>query len=162
MKIGIVSFTDGRKRVADSLNDACHGFQGDIAKWLKRKGHQVVEGMKIIWNYAAVRSEATRMNRAGCDVVVFNFSVWSFPDLTVQTASLIEAPILCIGNLNPGQPGWVAFFASAGALDSLSGVRGAMENVPWICQQSQASGIQYSRPFAGTTPSKHPGRTTPS
>ncbi|UCH33339.1 MAG: fucose isomerase [Armatimonadota bacterium] len=119
MKIGIVSFTDGRKRVADSLNDACHGFQGDIAKWLKRKGHQVVEGKKIIWNYAAVRSEAARMNRAGCDVVVFNFSVWSFPDLTVQTASLIEAPILCIGNLNPGQPGWVAFFASAGALDEV-------------------------------------------
>ena len=43
-----------------------------------------------------------------------------------------------------------------------SGLRGAMENVPWTCQQSHASGIQYSRPLAGTTPSKQPGRTTPS
>ena len=119
MKIGIVSFTDGRKRVAESLNDVCFKFQGDIAKWFKRRGHAVVEGHKIVWNYAAARSEAARMNRANCDVVVFNFCVWSFPDLTVQVASLIEAPILCIGNINPSQPGWVAFFASAGALDEV-------------------------------------------
>ena len=104
MKIGIISFTDGRKRVADSLEEVCFGFQRDIARWLKRKGHQVVEGRKIIWNYATVRSEAERINRANCDVVVFNFSVWSFPDLTVQAAQLVEAPILCLGNLNPSQP----------------------------------------------------------
>ena len=119
MKIGIISFTDGRKRVADSLNDLCFGFQRDIAKWLKRKGHGVVEGRNIVWNYATARSEAQRMNRAGCDAIVFNFSVWSFPDLTVQAASLVDAPLLCIGNLNPSQPGWVAFFASAGALDEV-------------------------------------------
>jgi len=119
MKIGIVSFTDGRKRVADSLNDVCFGFQREIARWLKRKGHQVIEGRKIIWNYATVRSEAERMTHADCDVVIFNFSVWSFPDLTVQAAALVDAPILCIGNLNPSQPGWVAFFASAGALDEV-------------------------------------------
>jgi len=119
MRIGIISFTDGRKRVAESLDKVCFGFQHSIATWLKRKGHRVVEGRKIIWNYATVRSEAERMNRADCDVVIFNFSVWSFPDLTVQAASLVDAPILCVGNLNPSQPGWVAFFASAGALDEV-------------------------------------------
>jgi len=119
MKIGIISFTDGRKRVADSLEKVCFGFQAEIAAWLKRKGHTVVEGRKIIWDYATARSEADRVTRAGCDVVIFSFCVWSFPDLTVQAASLVEAPILCFGNLNPAQPGWVAFFASVGSLDEV-------------------------------------------
>jgi hypothetical protein len=50
----------------------------------------------------------------------------------------------------------------AGAAESARGCRGAMANVPWTCQQSHANGIQYKRPLAGTTPSKHPGRTMPS
>ena len=51
---------------------------------------------------------------------------------------------------------------AAGAARVWSTARGAMQNVPCTCQQSQARGIQYKRPLAGTTPSKHPGRTTPS
>ena len=51
---------------------------------------------------------------------------------------------------------------AAGTARVWSAARGAMQNVPCTCQQSQARGIQYKRPLAGTTPSKHPGRTTPS
>jgi hypothetical protein len=54
-------------------------------------------------------------------VVVLNFCVWSFPDLTAQVVNLLplDVPILLVGNIMPSHPGWVAFFASAGTLDEI-------------------------------------------
>lgn len=117
MKVGIITFTDGRKRVADRLREDCFRFQRRIAGWLAQEGHDVEEAEEVVWNFATARNEADRM--ADCDAVIFNFCVWSYPDFTAQAAALIDAPILCMGNINPAYPGWVAFFASAGALDEM-------------------------------------------
>jgi len=119
MKIGIVTFTDGRKRVADATKADCLHFQKRIADWLKGEGHEVVEFEDVIWNYDTARKGAGLIIGSDCDIAVFNFCVWSFPDLTAQAAMLIECPILFVGNINPSQPGWVAFFASAGALHEI-------------------------------------------
>lgn len=120
MRIGIVTFTDGRARVAKSTEKDCRMFQERLVSHFKRKRHEVVAARKIVWNYATARSEAERVARAYPDVVIFNFCVWSFPDLTAQVANLIpEVPILLIGNILPSHPGWVAFFASAGTLEEI-------------------------------------------
>ncbi len=120
MKIGIVTFTDGRARVAKATEQDCRMFQERLASYFKRRKHDVVAARKIVWNYETARKEAQRIALAYPDVVVFNFCVWSFPDLTAQVANLIpEVPILQIGNIVPAQPGWVAFFASAGTLDEI-------------------------------------------
>lgn len=117
MRIGICTFTDGRQRVAERLRDDCLGFQRRVANWLREQGHEVIEATDVIWNYASARAQAQRI--AACDVAVFNFCVWSFPDFTAQAAEFLSAPILCVGNINPAYPGWVAFFASAGTLDEI-------------------------------------------
>ena len=120
MKIGIVTFTDGRARVAKATEKDCRMFQERLVAHFKRKRHDVVAGKKIVWNWETARGEARRIALAYPDVVVFNFCVWSFPDLTAQVANLIpEVPILLIGNILPSHPGWVAFFASAGTLDEV-------------------------------------------
>ncbi len=119
MKIGIISFADGRKRVAEMTAKEILKFQSDIAKWLRSQKHAVFEGKEVIWNHETYRSQAQLMNSKKVDICVFNFAVWSYPDFTVQAAALIDAPILFTGVLNPGYPGWVAFFASAGALDEV-------------------------------------------
>ncbi len=125
MKVGVCTFTDGRKRVADLLREDCFHFQRRIANWLRDEGHDVVEAEEIIWNYATARGEGMRLKDAGCDAVIFNFCVWSFPDFTVQTAQQLDGvPILLLGNINPAYPGWVAFFASAGALDEIGRLYG--------------------------------------
>ncbi len=118
MKIGIVTFTDGRKRVAKFTEPDCRRFQKRIASWLKREGHKVVESKPVVWNYATARQAAAQFERGKIDLCVFNFCVWSYPDLSAQVANLLPpgTPILQIGNINPAYPGWVAFFASAGAL----------------------------------------------
>lgn len=119
MKIGIISFSDGRKRVAEATTADCLRFQGEIAKWLRSKKYEAIEGQEIIWNHETYRSMAKLMNIKKVDICIFNFAVWSYPDFSVQAAELINAPILFTGVLNPGYPGWVAFFASAGALDEV-------------------------------------------
>lgn len=120
MKIGIITFTDGRARVAKATDRDCHMFQERIAAYLKRKKHKVVVGRKIVWNYATAQSEARRIALQVPDVVIFNFCVWSFPDLTAQAANLLmDVPIIQVGNILPSHPGWVAFFASAGTLDEM-------------------------------------------
>jgi L-fucose isomerase len=120
MKIGIVTFTDGRARVAKATEKDCRMFQERLVAYFRRKGHDVVAAKKIVWNYQTARTEARRIALTYPDLVVFNFCVWSFPDLTAQVANLIpEVPILLIGNILPSHPGWVAFFASAGTLDEI-------------------------------------------
>ncbi|HID16051.1 MAG TPA: fucose isomerase [Candidatus Atribacteria bacterium] len=119
MKLGIISFTDGRKRVYEKTKEICFRFQKKIAAYFKEKGHEVLEGNEIVWNWETAKKQAEYINNFSPDIVVFNFSVWSFPDLTAQVAIRIDAPILFIGNINPAYPGWVAFFASAGTLDEI-------------------------------------------
>ena len=121
MKIGIVTFTDGRARVAKATDKDCRAFQERLVSYFKRKKHEVVAARKIVWNYKTARDEARRIDLAYPDVVVFNFCVWSFPDLTAQVANLLPGvPILLVGNVLPSHPGWVAFFASAGTLDEMN------------------------------------------
>ena len=140
MKIGIVTFTDGRARVAKATDKDCRAFQERLVSYFKRKKHEVVAARKIVWNYKTARDEARRIDLAYPDVVVFNFCVWSFPDLTAQVANLLPGvPILLVGNVLPSHPGWVAFFASAGTLDEM--------NVPFgrVLELSNESGRDEPR-----------------
>ncbi len=117
MKVGVITFTDGRERCFRGQRDDCFGFQAAIVDWLKKEGHEGVGGDEIVWNWSTARDQAKRV--ADCDAVIFNFCVWSYPDFTAQAANYIDAPICFVGNINPGAPGWVAFFASAGTMDEI-------------------------------------------
>jgi len=121
MRIGIVTFTDGRERVAKATQKDCKRFEGQLSSWLKRQGHEVTEAPQVVWNWQTAREAAQQLESAQVDIVVYNFCVWSFPDLTVQVTNLLDphVPILLVGNINPAYPGWVAFFASAGALEEI-------------------------------------------
>src|SRR5688572_12079132 len=119
MRVGILTFTDGRERVAQKLNEDCLRFQSEVANWLKSEGHEVVIASNVVWNYRTAIDGAERLSQKGCEAVIFNFCVWAFPDFAAQAALRIEAPILFLGNINPKYPGWVAFFAAAGSLDEM-------------------------------------------
>lgn len=117
MKVGIITFTDGRKRAAEKLEEQCFEFQRRVAEWLFREGHEAVENKSIVWNHRTAVDAAQFVNEKQCAAVVFNFCVWAFPDFAAQCARDVESPILFLGNVNPAFPGWVAFFAAAGALE---------------------------------------------
>lgn len=122
MKVGIITFTDGRKRAADLLQSQCLEFQSRVGNWLKEQGHEAIECKTIVWNYKTAIDNAYHLIEKQCDAVIFNFCVWAFPDFAAQSARDLndaQIPICFLGNVNPGYPGWVAFFAAAGTLDEI-------------------------------------------
>ena len=121
MKIGILTFGDGRKRVTEASTPDCMRFQNALKDFLQAKGHKVVAGSAVVWNHATVQSECERLNKAGVEAVVFNFAIWSYPDLTAQAAIRFNSDIsiMMYGVLNPSYPGWVAYFASAGSMTEI-------------------------------------------
>lgn len=116
MKIGIITFTDGRERVAKATRESCLTFQTKLEEWLKKQKHQVVTSRTVVWNWQTAAKVAETVADANVDACIFNFCVWSYPDLTAQVAIRMGCPILFVGNINPAYPGWVAFFASAGTM----------------------------------------------
>ncbi len=121
MKIGVVTFTDGRERVAKSTEKDCRMFQDRLVEFFRKKQHDVVAANKIVWNWETAQTEGRRVATEYPDALVLNFCVWSFPDLTAQVANLVpdDVPILLVGNIMPSHPGWVAFFASVGTLNEM-------------------------------------------
>ena len=75
-----------------------------------------------------------------------------------ESARSIGQSARAAGAVEVGAAQW----GGSAAGGSFKATRGAIEHVPCTCQQSHASGIQYNRPLAATTPSKQFGRTTAS
>ncbi len=121
MKIGILTFGDGRRRVTEASTPDCMRFQKKLQEFLAQHGHEVVAGNAVVWNHETVEKQCARLNRAGVQAVVFNFVIWSYPDLTAQAAIRFDpaVSIMMYGVLNPSYPGWVAYFASAGSMTEI-------------------------------------------
>ena len=75
----------------------------------------MVPGDDVIWqNEIAVRN-GRRM--ADVDAVVFNFSVWAWPQYARVAAQFCPQPIVMFSNVNPQYPGLVGMLANSGSLD---------------------------------------------
>ena len=72
-------------------------------------------------NELAVRS-GKRMAAEDVDVVLFNFSVWAWPQYSRVAAQFCPQPIVMFSNVNPRYPGLVGMLANSGSLDQV-GIR---------------------------------------
>lgn len=117
--VGILTFSDGRPFVAQSVDELNRGFQDRLKRRLEADGHQTVTGEEIICtNEQAVR-EGKRLAALGCDCTIFNFAVWVFPHLPALASRFAPGPLLLFSNVNPEFPGLVGMLASAGALNQV-------------------------------------------
>ena len=92
--VGILTFSDGRPFVARETDALNRGFQDRLRSRLEADGHAVVAGEEIITtNENAVR-EAKRLAAHGCDCTIFNFAVWSFPNLPALASRFAPGPLL--------------------------------------------------------------------
>jgi L-fucose isomerase len=122
-KLGILTFSDGRKTVHEELLGVNQGFLDQLVKTLEATGElDLVVGQKIIYQAEQAKEEAERLKAARVDGTILNFSIWSFPHLPVIAAENGRGPFLLLSNLNPNYPGLIAMLAAAGCLDQL-GIR---------------------------------------
>jgi L-fucose/D-arabinose isomerase len=118
-RIGILTFSDGRKDVYESLLAMNQQFQAALKKRLEETGEFEVVAGKIIGDTDVARNEAKRLAEAGIEATVFNFAVWVFPNFPVIATNFTPGPYLLFSNVNPQYPGLVGMLATAGALDQL-------------------------------------------
>ncbi len=119
IKVGILTFGDGRDFLQAPLADVNARFLQQLVDRLTADGFEVVTGTEVLWqNDIAVR-EGKRMAAQDVDCVIFNFSVWAWPQYARMAAQFVPQPILMFSNINPEYPGLVGMLANAGSLDQV-------------------------------------------
>jgi L-fucose/D-arabinose isomerase len=119
-KVGILTFSDGRRYIHESLLPLNRRYQDGLVKRLEATGLvDVVAGQEIIWNSRLASREGERLAAAGCDLTICNYAIWCYPHLTAVATGFAPGPYLMFCNLHPSEPGMVGMLAASGALDQL-------------------------------------------
>lgn len=120
--VGLLDFGDGRSFLQAPLAPVNQQFRDALTRRLQDDGFEVVHGDEVIWqNEVAVRN-GRRLAAAGVDAVIFNFSVWAWPQYARVAAQFCPQPIAMFSNVNPQYPGLVGMLANSGSLDQ-AGIR---------------------------------------
>ncbi len=127
-KVGILTFSDGRKYIHDDLLATNQRYQAQLAQALEASGEvEVVQGSEIIWTPKIAAREARRLAANGVDLTIFNYAIWAFPHLSGVASRFAPGPFILFCNLHPSEPGMVAMLAAAGTMDQI----GATYNRVW-------------------------------
>jgi len=120
VKVGILTFSDGRKYIHDTLVELNQNYQDRLARALEATGQvEVVAGKQIIWTPDGARTEGRLLREAGVDLTIFNYAIWAFPHLSAMATNFAPGPYILFSNLHPSEPGMVAMLSSAGMMDQL-------------------------------------------
>ncbi len=118
IKVGIMTFSDGRPKVHNELLETNKRFQSLLSKTLRTTDEiEVLEAKEIISKPSVAKREALRLRDLGAQLTIFNYAIWAFPHFSVIASKFAPGPFLLFGNINPQYPGMVGMLAAAGALD---------------------------------------------
>lgn len=118
-KVGILTFSDGRPHMHQSLLPLTRQFQARLGARLEEAGWDVVGGRDIVWTTDLAQSEGRYLAAQGVESVIFNYGIWAFPHFSAIASEFVPQPILLLSNVNPQYPGLVAMLAAAGSLDQV-------------------------------------------
>ena len=119
IKVGILTFSDGRKYIHEDLLETNQKYQNRLAKALKAQGIEVTAGSQMVWNSVIAQQEGRRLAAAGVDLTILNYAIWCYPHLSAMATKFATGPYLLFCNIHPSEPGMVGMLAAAGTLDQL-------------------------------------------
>ena len=120
IRLGLLSFSDGRDRVHATLAPDIADHQRRIEALLAGTGEVTVTTGDIVHSNDSARTEARRLAALQLDGVVFNIPVFAFPNFIVLAARLIgRVPLLLLGPHDPRYPGLTGLLAAGGALHQI-------------------------------------------
>ncbi|PYV35535.1 MAG: fucose isomerase [Acidobacteria bacterium] len=127
-KVGLLTFSDGRKFAHEMLREMNLDFQNRFRARLEATGeYDVVAGEEIVWRPEVAKSEGRRLAAAGVEATILNYAVWCFPHLTMIATEFAPGPYLMFSNINPRYPGMVGMLAAAGAMDQVGRAHGRVQ-----------------------------------
>ena len=106
IKVGVLSFSDGRQSVHEGLAPYITEVEQQIRAALQKTGEIEFTGpVRVIAGNAQAKAYALEVKAELPDAVIFNVPVFAFPNFSVIAASVLKVPILVISNINGGLPG---------------------------------------------------------
>src|SRR2546422_10122230 len=98
-KVGLLTFSDGRKFAHDMLREMNIEFQNKFKARLEATGnYEVVAGQEIVWHPEVAKREGRRLLEAGVEATILNYTVWGFPHLTLIATEFAPGPYLMFSN----------------------------------------------------------------
>lgn len=120
IKVGILTPSDGRQYIHESLEALNLRYQRELAAALEATGQvEVVQGTRILWNPRIAAEEGRRLTEMGCQMTIMNYAIWCYPHLTAMATATAPGPVLLFCNVHPSEPGMVGMLAAAGTMDQL-------------------------------------------
>lgn len=119
IKVGILTFGDGRDFLQKPLEEVNERFLRELRERLEADGFDVVTGDEVIWQNSLAEQNGRKMTAEAVHCVIFNFSVWAWPQYARVAAQFCPKPILMYASVNPQYPGLVGMLANAGSLDQV-------------------------------------------
>ena len=130
IRIGLLSFSDGRERVHKNLSPSIEKNAGLIRERLEASGQiEVIPGDEIIWRHSQAREQAKLVAGKGVDGTILNVPVFAFPNLIRISSQFAQEPFLAYSPLFGGLPG----------LGGLLGASNALEQVGITCEKVYGS-----------------------
>ncbi len=118
IKIGLLSFSDGRERVHQNLAPGIAENALILRKKMEAMGEvEIVAAPGIIWRHSQARDQARILAAAGTDGTIFNIPVFAFPNLVRIAAAWAPPPFLAFSPTFGGLPGLGGLLGAAAGLE---------------------------------------------
>lgn len=119
-RIGFVTISDNREKAHTELLPVNIEFENYVIDKIREyDDFELVTSDVIVHTAREAVEAAHKLNAAGIDGLIMNFTIWVYPNLAVILARNIDKPILMLSNLHPERAGLVGMMASAGSLDQM-------------------------------------------
>lgn len=106
IKAAILSFSDGRGRVHESLEPYILACEQRIKNELEKTGEVIVETVdEVIFDSRKARELSLKLAAGNPDAVILNIPVFAFPNFSLIAASFQHVPLLAIAPVNGKLPG---------------------------------------------------------
>lgn len=116
-RVGLLSFSDGRQRVHQTLEAGIRRHAGLLAQAISNDPLlTAVPSPEIVHSAAQARSLAREARAAGVEAAVFNIPVFAFPNFSLIAARLLEMPVLLCSARDPSLPGLGGIMAAHGGM----------------------------------------------
>jgi len=120
IRIGLLSFSDGRKRVHKSLTPIIEKTAGLIQQKLEETGLiEIVSASEIIWRHAQAREQGRYVAAKGVDGTILNVPIFAFPNLARIACQFAQAPFLAFSPVFGGLPGLGGMLSASNALEQV-------------------------------------------
>jgi L-fucose isomerase len=120
IRIGLLSFSDGRERVHKSLAPAIENSAKQIRTKLEASGEfEVVNGTEIIWRHSQARDQARWLHSQNVDGTILNVPVFAFPNLARIASHFAQEPFLAFSPNFSGLPGLGGMLGASNALEQV-------------------------------------------